>query len=135
MVEMLVAVVILGVLSSIAGVSLVNGFEKARQRSTMADMRSIAAAIGSYSVDFDGPPAGGTIRELSNCMVPTFISVVPPNDHWGHPYAYSGDGVSSYTLESFGRDGVSGDDVSQSTGFDFDLDIVLVNGQFVAAPE
>ena len=134
MVELLVATVILGVLAAIAVVSLMSGFEKARQRATMADMRSIAGAIGSYEVDNNTTPAGATIADLAGALVPRYISALPTADHWTHPLAYESDGTG-YSLESFGKDGVPGADISLSTRFDFDLDIVLVDGAFVAAPE
>ena len=63
-------------------------------------------------------------------------SVLPVEDHWGHEYHYErNDPDVLYTVESYGKDGIDGDDISLADRFAFDKDIVLANGQFVASPE
>ena len=61
--------------------------------------------------------------------------MLPVQDHWDRDLSYETDGIDNYTLESFGRDGMAGQDISYANRFDYDLDIVLANGRFVAAPE
>ena len=58
-IEILVVTVILTVIVSIAIVSLFNALEKAKQRATMADMRTISRAIEAYMIDHSMPPIGG----------------------------------------------------------------------------
>ena len=64
----------------------------------------------------------------------TSPTVLPVEDHWRHPYVYSSD-ATGYTIESFGKDGIDGPASSYTTRFEFDRDLVLINGMFVASPE
>ena len=136
LVELLVVVMIIGVVAAIALVSYVDALDRARQRSTMADMRSISRALESYLTDNHLVPADtGGISSLAALLIPYQINVVPVRDHWGHTYGFTSNAFDLYTLESFGKDGADGADVSYSTRNDFFLDIVISNGLFVAAPE
>ena len=77
----------------------------------------------------------GTILGLPPLLTPYQINVVPTRDHWSNDYGFSSDLTTDYSLESFGKDGLDGSNITIAQRFDFDLDIVLSNGQFVAAPE
>ena len=134
--EILVVAVIIGIIVSIALVSLMNALDKARQRATMADMRTISKAIEVYMVDQSLPPSSaGGIQALVTVLTPYHSTVLPVTDHWRHAYTYESDRAGNYTIASFGKDGIDGADISTASRFDFDLDIVLANGVFVAAPE
>lgn len=135
-VELLVVVVIIGIVAAIMLVSLMNALEKARQRATMADMRSISKAIETYMVDNNLPPSdAGGIDALVTALTPYHSTVISTRDHWRNEYDFSSDADGTYTIESYGKDGTDGADISLSSRFDFNLDIVLANGVFVAAPE
>jgi len=135
-IELLVVLVIIAILVAIALVSVLNALDKAKQRATMADMRTISKAIEVYMVDNSVPPADtGGLAALVTVLTPYHSSVLPIEDHWRHGYAYSSDRAGSYTIESHGKDGLDGGNVSMGSRFDFDLDIVLADGVFVAAPE
>jgi general secretion pathway protein G len=135
-IELLVVTVIIAILASIALVSLFNALDKAKQRATMADMRTISKAIETYMVDNSVPPDdSGGIASLVTVLTPYHSSVLPVEDHWRNGYSYSSDAAGNYTIESHGKDGTNGSDITQGSRFDFDLDIVLANGVFVAAPE
>jgi type II secretory pathway pseudopilin PulG len=119
-VEILVALVMISVLAGIGFVSMGSALDRAKQRSTMADMRVIARAVEAYSVDTD----------------PRWTDVLPTEDHWGHSIQYYADATgSNYTLVSFGKDGLDGADHEIGAEFDYDADLVLFNGVFTAAPE
>ena len=136
LVEVLVVVAILAVLMSIAIVSLTDAFDRTKQRATMSDMRSISKALEIYRADTGHYPASGnTMAQLVLLLIPYQTSVLPSADAWKHPYSYETDNVDSYTIASYGKDGVDGADVSYSTRFEFDRDIILSNGLFVASPE
>lgn len=135
-VELLVVVVIIGIVASIVLVSLMNALDKARQRATMADMRTISKAIETYMVDQNVPPAdAGGVEGLVTALTPYHSTVLPTRDHWRHAYQFTSDADGNYTIESYGKDGVDGADISLGSRFNFNLDIVLANGVFVAAPE
>jgi len=135
-VELLVVVVIIGIVASITLVALMNALDKARQRATMADMRTISKAIETYMVDNNMAPSdAGGIDALVTALTPYHSTVLPTRDHWRHAYQFSSDTDGNYTIESYGKDGVAGADISLGSRFNFNLDIVLANGVFVAAPE
>ena len=136
LIEILVALAIIGIVSSIATYSLFNAFEKARQRSTMADMRGVADAVEAYSLASGSTPvASGEWQDLIDSLTPIYARQLPDLDHWQNGYVYLSDGNGGYTIESFGRDGIDGDNISIRSRFEFDLDIVLANGHFIASPE
>ena len=135
-VELLVVVVIIGIVASITLVALMNALDKARQRATMADMRTISKAIETYMVDNNLPPSdAGGVEALVTALTPYHSTVLPTRDHWRNIYQFTSDTDGNYTIESLGKDGVDGADIALSSRFNFNLDIVLANGVFVAAPE
>jgi general secretion pathway protein G len=135
LIELLVAVAIIGLLAAIAMVAFGAALDRAKQRATMADMRTLARALEAYDVDHGRfPDDSGGVTALEPLLIPYQVNVVPTHDSWG--WAYSYDAVlNSYTLESFGKDGVDGTDVSKATRDVFEHDIVLADGRFVASPE
>ena len=135
-IELLVATVIIVIIATIALATIINALDTAKQRATMAEMRTISEVIEIYITDSRVPPAdGGGITALVAVLAPHHSSPLPTRDHWGHTYAYTSDGAGNYTIESHGKDGADGSDITLGSRFDFDLDIVLSNGVFVAAPE
>jgi general secretion pathway protein G len=136
LVEVLIVVAIIGVLMSIAITSLADAFDRTKQRATMSDMRTISKALEIYKADTGHYPANGqTMGQLVLILIPYQTSVLPSEDAWKHGYTYATDNVDSYSIASYGKDGVDGLDVSYSTRFEFDRDIILSNGLFVASPE
>lgn len=82
-------------------------------------MVQVARAIEAYRHRSGRPPS--TLDEL----VPGGLPSVP-QDPWGRPFRYALDG-KGYTLRCDGADGAPG-------GAGDDADLVVVNGDFVAAP-
>ena len=102
----------------------------------MADMRSVSRALEAYLVDNHFvPDASAGVSVLTSVLIPYQINVVPTKDHWGNTYDFQSNAFDDYTLESFGKDGLDGADLTFSTRNDFYLDIVISNGLFVASPE
>jgi len=137
LIEVLIVTVVLAIVVGIALSSVTNALDKAKQRATMADMRTISKAIEVYQTDHGFvPDDSGGLALLREVLIPYQSSVVPVDDHWGHAYGYSSEAAAgNYTLESYGKDGLDGDDITLATRRDFNRDIVLANGQFLAAPE
>jgi general secretion pathway protein G len=136
LIEVLVVTAILSILATLAVVSLTRALDRARQRATMGDMRTVCRALESYSVDNDRLPSdSGGLAALRTAMVPYATQVLPTVDHWGHDLVYevAANGVD-YSLISYGKDGADGADFASSI-FDYDADIVLFSGVFIAAPE
>jgi hypothetical protein len=108
--------------------------DRSKQRATMADMRVISRAIEAYLVDYEKTPdSTGGIEGVQAMMVPTVVNSLPTKDRWGNTIRYTAD-KTSYTLISYGKDGVDGDDYSRALNRNVDGDLVMHNGTFVAAP-
>ena len=134
LIELLIVLAVIGIIAGIAMVNLLGALNRSKQRSTMADMRTIAIGIEVYHIDKGFLPAAGSMTQLRTLLIPYQASVVPIVDRWGHFFSYSQDGTN-YTIESFGRDGADGTEVTYATRANTDLDIQLANGLFVFAPE
>ena len=134
LIELLIVVAVIAIIAGIAMINLMGALERSRQRATMADMRAISVGVEIYEVDKGFLPTAGTMVQLRSVLIPYQASVVPIVDRWGRTFSYSQDGVN-YTIESFGKDGVDGAEVTYGTRADTTLDIQLSNGQFVFAPE
>ena len=127
-IELLVTMAVLSILVAIAISQFLDAYDRARQRATMGDMRSMAAAEGAYRVDF-----GEYALNLSD-VAPYYLGVIPPLDRWGNAWDYQGDG-SQYTLTSLGQDAAAGPSPpSPWYGDPFSCDLVVTNGVFVQAP-
>ena len=134
LVELMIVILVIGILVAIVIPAMNTAMEKSRQRRSMADMRTIGNQLQIYQNDFTSYPAGGlSIDDVADLILPNSNTRVPTRDAWYHDFGYESDGTTSYTVESYGRRGVPGANITPATSNDFDLDIVLSNGQFVAA--
>jgi len=142
LIELLVVVAIIGVLSTIAVANYLSALSRARQKRTMADIRTIAQAWetrnsekGSYSpAGFTFPTGPVTFTQLETALTPSYLRELPVADGWGLPleFAYE-DGV--YAIRSAGRDGIfQGTDYLEAEFDSPDCDIVYSNGRFVSYP-
>jgi general secretion pathway protein G len=134
LIELLIVMTIIGILAAMAIPAMITAMEKSRQRATMANLRSVGNQLQIYQNDVTSYPAGTlTIDQVATALLPVSKTLIPVVDAWGNSLGYESDGLNAYTVESFGRDGVPGANISPSQANNFDLDIVLSNGQFSAA--
>jgi len=131
--ELLIVVSILGVLAVIMIPNLIGNLQKSKQRTTMAEMRTICQAVATYRVDHQNVPQTSSISELHSILTPSYILAFTTLDGWNHHFDYNAS-PNTYTIESYGRDGIDGSNITFETKDDFELDIVLVNGSFSASP-
>lgn len=126
------------ILASVAIPNLMVATERARQRRTMADMRTLATAIEEYAKDHNGDYPGGTRAiDLQATLVPTYARELPVVDGWGSDYWYTHTDAQ-YVLTSLGDDGEADENVHLSSPLatqNADRDIILVNGKFMQYPE
>ncbi|MFQ5743861.1 MAG: type II secretion system protein GspG [Acidobacteriota bacterium] len=128
LIELLIVVAIIGIIAAIAVPQLMNAMDRGRQRRSMADMRNIATANGTYRVDL------GTYPSALTALVPTYMQVTPVNDGWGNAFVYT-TGADTYTITSNGSDGAAGPAPPVPWINDpYDPDITLTDGQFIQAP-
>lgn len=141
LIELLVALAIVGVLSALAIPAYVGYVERTHAKQAVLDIRGMEMQIERYRIDFGHLP-----NSLSAAMDPI------PTDPWGNPYSYlnlqSGDpGIngkrrrdrslnpinSDYDLYSLGPDGESKPQLNAKFARD---DIVRANdGAFVGTAE
>ena len=148
----LVVLFIVGILAAIAIPNFLAAKERAMQKRTMADIRTLGAALESYASDNNQEyPKGAAPVDLRAALEPKYIKDVPSIDGWGHGFQYTclkdatspqSDKCVGYVIASAGRDGRFEHD-SQDTHAgqtpkattNFDCDIVFSAGQFVEYPE
>lgn len=137
----LVGVGILGILAAIAIPNLITATERAKQKRTMADIRSVATAAEAYATGKGTYPRAASMNELVPILTPEFMKSVPRLDGWGNEIRYRclDDACEGYEVSSSGSDRVfehvKGDEYSQLATTSFDCDIVYMNGNFVQYPE
>ncbi|MEA2235787.1 MAG: ral secretion pathway protein [Thermoanaerobaculia bacterium] len=146
----LVLVAFLGIIAAIAIPNFITGAQRAKQKRTMADIRSLATAVEAYNVDNNEYPKGASPSELTPLLVPKYIKVVRV-DGWGNPLRYAclkdataqdSEKCAGYVIGSAGKDARFEQDSMetaathspQSTS-NFDCDIIYSNGSFVEYPE
>lgn len=134
--EVLVVTVVVGVIAAIGIISLMGALDRSKQRATIADMRTISRSIEAYNVDTSHlPDDSGGLEALKDDMIPYATNVLPTLDHWGNAYEFESDGAGNYSLVSFGKDGQDGANLVYGSNFDYNGDIVVYNGIFVASTD
>jgi len=156
LIELLIVVAIIGILAAIAIPNLLTAMQRAKQKRTMADARTIATAWEARATDTnrynaaatcgsgDVPGVGVSVDILNTYLAPTYVKSFPQKDGWGNPWVFSLDktwglpgasgAAQAYAIISYGKDGVfSGNLCSVTTNFD--CDIIYSNGTFLQYPE
>jgi type II secretory pathway pseudopilin PulG len=144
-------VAIIGIIAAIAIPNLLTAIQKAKQRRTMADMRSIAVAWESRAADLNRYNAAGgvmgasspvTMEQLTGALAPRYMKDMPQTDGWGKPYLCFTDAdwgsstpATRYVIMSGGSDRATSNAVLEGPTTSFDCDIVYSNGSFVAYPQ
>jgi general secretion pathway protein G len=136
LVELLIVVAIIGIIAAIAIPGLTSAIQRARQKRTMVELRTVATAVSSYATDFAYVPKipTGVVEELTPYLTPTYLKVLPFLDGWRRAMLYSSQGLN-YTVRSNGSDGImqAGSPMGPTTSYGDDL--VMVNGVFVQWPD
>jgi general secretion pathway protein G len=143
----LVVVAIIGILAAIAIPNFITATQRAKQKRTMADIRSVATAVEAYGAENNGYPNVASLNDLRPLLTPKFIASLPMVDGWGHPMRYAcvaeQEGrCTSYVVGSSGKDGrFTHEDAREYVASpaggtsNFDCDLVYSNGQFIEYPE
>lgn len=150
LIELLIVVAIIGIIVAIAIPNLLNAIQRAKQRRSMGDIRSIATAVEAYAVDFNryppaaaitypdgtGFPAATLGKSAAGYISPTYIRVAPLSDGWNSWFLYNADtNGSAYVIASVAKNGASESSNLGGQTSDFNADIIYINGQFVQWPE
>ena len=159
LIELLIVVAIIGLIAAILIPNLLDALQKAKQKRTMADMRSLGtgwfswltdvaqvSAAGTQTYDFSQLSVSLTAEELLGTLYVNssmfYVRNVPEKDGWGNLYDYAWSGnpsaVQILGIRSFARNGVSGGDVYTVGPFassDYEQDIIWSDGLFIRYPE
>jgi len=134
LIELLIVVAIIGIIAAIAVPQLLNAIQRAKQKRTMADMRSIGESMEIYQIDWNFYPKTSGIDGI-RLLDPDYMRNPPVQDAWLTDYEYNpGASYQDYSIISWGRDKASGDQSAVQTHL-FDDDIIFSNGQFTRWPE
>ncbi|HWP47508.1 MAG TPA: prepilin-type N-terminal cleavage/methylation domain-containing protein [Candidatus Limnocylindrales bacterium] len=139
LIELLIVVAIIGIIAAIAIPNLLDATQRAKQRRTMGDMKTIANAVGQYmqdasiAIQYSGNPAASGSAFISS-LVPTYIAAIPDQDGWGNTFVYTTTAKDAYTLISPGRDGAI-NTPSTRNDRNWDHDLMISNGIFIASPD
>ena len=144
LIELMIVVAIIALISAVAMVAYFTAVDRARQKRTVSDMRTIAAAwearaseMQSYVVaGYAFPETEVTYEQLSDALRPTYTRAVSRLDGWGRPYQFAtGDGPKDYAIRSAGRDGIfQEEEYTPGETDDPDCDVVYANGGFITYP-
>lgn len=149
LIELLIVVAIIGIIVAIAIPNLLNAIQRAKQRRSMGDARTIATACEAYAVDLNRyPPAAGynlpgglslpttTCGTMQNYVQPTYVAKVPLADGWNSWFNFGTDAnYQHYVVRSSGKDGTPQTTALYGPTTNFNDDIIFVDGQFVQFPE
>jgi type II secretion system protein G len=149
LIELLIVVAIIGIIVAIAVVNMINAIQRAKQKRSMGDMKSLATAIEAFATDQNFYPAAAgfalpsglslptsTIGTVAASLGPTYLRVVPLVDGWNSYLAYgTSTSRSDFALRSAGADGALDAAPAFGVTTNFNDDIILVDGTFVQFPE
>lgn len=135
LVELLIVVAVIGLIAAIAIPNLLNAINKARQKRSMGDMRTVGNALSMYQRDNTFYPviADGDVSGLRSYLF-VYVGSYSDRDGWATLIGYNSDGTQ-YTVVSYGRNKTADPPYIYGTTGDFDSDIVFVEGMFVQWPE
>ncbi|MEO6327039.1 MAG: prepilin-type N-terminal cleavage/methylation domain-containing protein [Thermoanaerobaculia bacterium] len=149
LIELLIVVAIIGIIVAISIANFLLAIEKARQRRTMSDMRSISTAIEIYQSDWNAYPPSAAFAlptglslptvaigtKLTPVISPTYLTRVPLVDGWNSWFVYSTDiSNTDYCLGSNGQGGAPEAAPAFGPTTAFTADILMVDSTFVQYP-
>ena len=136
LIELLITVAIIGIVAAIAMPAITSAIQRARQKRTLAELRTIATAISAYATDFPFMPrvGPGDAVLLAPYLIPTYVRHMPGIDGWQRPIYYEANGIE-YTVKSFGAHGIEQIPVRFGPTTSFSDNIVMFNGVFVQWPD
>src|SRR5881409_1980380 len=147
LIELLIVVAIIGILAAIAIPNLLTAMQRAKQKRTMADMRTIATAWEARATDLNKYNAAGALAlptkdagldNLTTYLAPTYVKTFPNKDGWGNKWGVYVDqdwgstvAAQQYCIISGGKDGtIVANAENGGATTNFDCDIVYSNGTF-----
>jgi len=160
LIELLIVVAIIGIIAALLIPNFLDALQKAKQKRTLSDARSMVTAFMSLVTDLSSAAAAGatttaiydvtkggmastTAGRVEELLVTRYIQTLPQLDGWKNPYEfYMGATITSaqlFAVVSGGRDGVIDQGpafvVTSFTPTDYEQDIVWADGFAVRFPQ
>ena len=113
LVEIMVAVVIIGLLAGIVAINVRGHMIRARQTAARSEIRTMADALEQFYIAYSRYPTneeGLEVLTRPTEKLPEPLLKSAPTDPWGNDYEYSTHGGGSYEIICYGRDGRAGGD-------------------------
>jgi general secretion pathway protein G len=119
LVEIMVVVIIIGLVTSVVGVSVFGQLEKAKRSTAFTQIKQLSEGLELYKLSYHNYPTTGeglaALASPKGGGAPIMKEI--PKDPWDHDYVYIYPGANnqgSFDLMSYGADGVQGggDDVA-----------------------
>lgn len=104
-----------GIIAAIVIPNFLDAVQKAKQKRTIVDERTVATAFLAWSVDNAETTrlevGSLSADQLGAMLVPDYIAELPTEDAWGHEFAFEitgqdAQGFPDFQIRSAGRDGV-----------------------------
>jgi general secretion pathway protein G len=121
-----------GIIAAIAVPNFLNAVDRGKQKRTIADVRSIGAAVEAFAVEHKAYPVADSAGDLAEQLSPEYLGTMPMTDGWSQPLQIQSRS-DGYLIYSYGKDGTGSncdDGVTQS----FNDEICFADGQFVRYP-
>ena len=161
LVELLIVIAIIGIIAAILIPNLLDALQKAKQKRTVADIRTIGTAWMSWLTDNSSAAAAGSgqtydssslgwdyqFSDLQQLLRPSttfyYLQEVPRQDGWKHDMQFGFNstavisGIQVMQIRSCGRDQDCPTDnysVGPFIATDYDMDIVWADGYMVHYP-
>ena len=102
----------------------------------LGDMRALGTALEGYRKAHGEYPLISPRRPaevLAPYLVPAFLSSIPAEDNWGHPFLVTASS-EHYEIWSLGRDGKDGPNITDGPTDTWECDVLLRDGQFLRYP-
>lgn len=136
---------VVGIIAAIAIPNFLNAVDRAKQKRTLADIKTWSKAIEAYKIDTGMYPTGASLQDLSPHLG-SIAAALSSKDGWNRDVHYGcwnedpkTNGCDHYWMASPGKDGVfqhdDGREYSKAEVHEFNCDLVLVDGSFVQWPE
>jgi hypothetical protein len=132
------AALLLAVMAAAVAVRFAIALDAGRVKRTAGDLRTVATAVESYSIDNCQYLAVGDVpvSHLAQALEPTYVRKLPTRDGWSSPLLFRG-GTNEYTVTSWGSDrrrGGGGTVAPDGRTTSFRNDIVFSTGSFLQYP-
>ncbi len=135
LIELLIVVAIIGIIAAIAIPNLLHAINSAKQKRTMADLRSIGTALEMYQKDNGFYP---NLQDSTVMAIRPHLHIyngsINALDGWQTDFFYSSTG-SDYSLISYGKNRTQDLPYHNGSTNNFDADIVFSQGTFIQWPE